>query len=252
MSTVQHAKDNILESAASVSATGSFTYDANTPLSRIYDRSAARRFNAIGGFDIRIYQGASPLPLDFLAIHPNHGIGGTVSVFTSADGSTWSLRSSAVATAGTAFVWQNDSLVTGLPAQITGSAAAYIRVTCNVTCWMTEMWAGARYAWPVGPQRPGGNEVTIPNVLRERTAYGSDRFTLMGPPRRRIEWNVEGIEQDQRNELVALAEDSVAGYKPVWIKDYSGNWIYTTPEIDVRETGAGLWSAAVRAEEIIA
>jgi hypothetical protein len=250
---IQHIARNILEVASLSVAAG--IENADAPLARLYDRHAGRRFETNqlpGTWDLTVQQTASALPIDALVIHRNHNLSGTVQVWTSADGATWgSVFMSAVATPGADVVLVKNDLSYGEPSPRVFPDTRWIRIRFPANCYMTEAWLGSRSQWEKNPSRPGSNEVPTPNVLHETTVYGSDRFMLLGPPRRGLDWQLDGITQAQRDELYDLATLYVKGYLPIWLRDYTGAWVYCLPQIELTEVAAGTWNARLRATEIV-
>jgi hypothetical protein len=90
---------------------------------------------------------------------------------------------------------------------------------------MAELFLTQTYSWQRDPARPAGPFDRLFNVENDQTAGGQDRFLAHGLPRRQRLYRIPRCGEAQKEGVLALY-DGYGGYKPFWLHDHEGNWIY--------------------------
>lgn len=221
MSLIRIATANLLESASSVTDTGTPT--AGYPITRLYDRNTAREYRITEDVarETIATGGVSAISVNALMIAAGHNVGGL----------TYTLAGSANGTDYTTVATGDFASGTGvLCVEFTAATWAYWRLTLptNADVTLTEMLLTNILTVSRNPSRGTGPLETEFNVRTEETSGGSGRFIEYGASRRRraYEWRRPSTLSLTEAEDIKTRIDALGGKKPFFLCDHKGVWIW--------------------------
>lgn len=243
---VSHAYRNILETSLVTLSDG--TADTYCPLMRLYDRDIGRVFKTTSAVSttILVNQQSTPIAVDRLIIPSGHNLSGaTLNIEYSTDNVNW--------TAAVAQWVGASGLITKSWASLTRQYWRFRITTPSAIPQIAELFLTSTYTWPRNPQRPSGPLDPKFNTRNDVTSGGQDMFLVLGPAKRRREYPAMRCPSDMYAEMLALYS-AWGGYKPFWLLDHEGNWIFvkfTTDELGMKEVSAGQYQFDFKTLEVI-
>jgi hypothetical protein len=219
MANVGLAYKNILETSTVYLQTGSA--QAAYPLWRLYDRDIGRIFAAAAASTlvVQVDQGASGnIAVDSLFIPAGHNLSGlALSLAYSADNSAYTNAVTAWTQADALDIIKTWTAITRRYWRFSITSPAKIPQ-------FAELFLSSVYTWETNPLLPKGAYDPVFNVAVKTTAAGQDRFLIQGAAKRRRSYTVSCDETQAEN--ISAFYDAYAGYKPFWLRDDDGIWIY--------------------------
>lgn len=223
---------NILETSTVSLSAG--VEDENYPLARLYDRGIAKFFSPSSAVttEVKIDQGASPLPIDSMMIPSGHNLAGmTLAIKHSTDDISYSAA---------VVQWTGEAgNVNKEWSSLTKRYWKFIITSPASVPQIAELFLAATYTWERNPSRASGAFDPIFNVERKVSASGAVRRVVHGSLRRQRNYVVPLAGSTQRTSIEAF-NTVWAGYKPFWICDHESAWIWgeLLERLDLREAQA--------------
>ncbi len=222
---------NILETSTVSLAAGYGDEDPSYPLYRLYDRNIGRPFKTTSAVttQIKVDQGASPVPVDRLLIPAGHNLSGlTLAVLYSDNGTAWSYA----ATDWTA----GSGLIDKSWASLTKRYWLFSINTPSAIPAIPELFLTRTYTWERCILKTGPLDKLF-NVERAESASGLVRFLIKGDSRRQRVYRISNAGETQKTNILSL-NDTWQGGKPFWLYDHEGVWIFGELRklIDLKET----------------
>ncbi len=238
---------NILETSTVTLSAG--TANSSYPVYRLSDRSIRKMFmlTAAETLEVKIDQGASPLPIDRLLVPSGHNFAGmTLDIKWSDDDVTY--------TAAIAQWIGAAGDINKTWASLTKRYWKFIITSPASIPYFAELFLGSTYTWEKAPARPTGPLEPILNVETRMTAGGSPRFCVHGSPRRQRVYPMTRASNDTQLANILALYEAWAGSKPFWLEDHLGAWIYgyLRKPIDIKEIAFQKYPFVLDFEEILA
>ncbi len=242
---LKNCYQNILETSTVTLATGA--EDASYPLYRLYDRDIGRLFKTTAAVTttVKVDQGASPAAIDRLLIPAGHNLSGmTLDIKWSTDDITY--------TAAVAQWVGAAGFINKEWASLTKRYWKFIITTPGSIPQIAELFLCPTYTWEKNPSRPNGASDPAFNIERLQSASGDIRYLKNGDPKQRRAYQMPRCREAQKDNIDAL-NDAWAGYKPFWLCDDAGIWIYgeITAPINLRQVAAGTYAFDFTFQEVL-
>lgn len=218
MSLIRIATANLLETASSVTDTG--TPVSGYPISRLYDRNVAREYRITEDVarETIITGGVSAISVNALMIAAGHNVGGlTYTLAKSTDGTNWTTVKTGDFAAGTGVICEEFSATTGAHWRLT--------LPTNQDVTITEMLLTTIYTCTDQADRDSSSLRKQLNVASDETTAGSERWISNGPTRRLRSYSFQNVPEAMANTIETMI-DALAGAKPFYLCDHQGAWIW--------------------------
>lgn len=241
------AYENVLETSNVTLSAGAEA--PGYPLYRLYDRNIGRMFRPASAVtvEVKVDQGASDnLAVDRLLIPAGHNLAGMTLDIKYSDDDAAYIEAVPQWTGAEGLIERSWS-----PA--THRYWKFIITDPPAVPEMAELFLTRAFSWKRDPARPSGPFDQLFNVENDQTAGGQDRFLVHGQPKRQRLYHVPRCGEAQKESVLALY-DGYGGYKPFWLYDHEGNWIYgrLRGPLDLREEAYQRYSFDFHFIEVLA